>query len=357
MTLGLVMVTYLASGSYIKALMMTAVGLLLGTIGTDLISGEIRFTLGIIGLTEGLGIIPVVMGLFGISEVFLNIEKSFEKRAFIKAETKLSKLLPNKKEFRDSTGPIARGSILGFFLGVIPGGGALLASVSSYVLEKRLSKHPETFGTGNIAGVSGPETGNNAASIGAYIPLLTLGIPANVVMAVLMGAFLIHGVIPGPLLLTEHPDIFWGVVGSMYIGNGMLLILNLPLIGLWVRILKMPYILLFPLILLICLIGSYSINYSLLDINIMILFGIFGYLMKKFEYPAAPLCMGLILGPLVEKHLGQSLMMANGSFLIFVYRPISAALLGLGVLILFSPLMLRLFKRALPEILIDDGRD
>lgn len=353
MALGLVMVTYLSSGSFIKALMMTTVGLLLGTIGTDLISGQIRFTFGIIGLTEGLGIIPVVMGLFGISEVFLNIEKSFENREFVKTETKLTKLLPNKKELKESAGPMARGSILGFFLGVIPGGGALLASVASYVLEKKLSKHPETFGTGNIAGVAGPETSNNAASIGAYIPLLTLGIPSNVVMAVLMGAFLIHGVIPGPLLLTEHPDIFWGVVGSMYIGNVMLLILNLPLIGLWVKILRLPFVLLFPLILIVCLIGSYSINYSLLDVNIMILFGIFGYIMKKFEYPPAPLCMGLILGPLVEKHLGQSIMMANGSFLIFISRPISAALLGLGVLILISPLILRLFKKRVPDILID----
>jgi putative tricarboxylic transport membrane protein len=355
MALGLIMVTYLASGSLLKALMMTVTGLLLGTIGAELITGEIRFTFGILGLTEGVGVIPVVMGLFGISEVLVNIEKSFQSQEAIATGTKFRDVLPTKKEFKVSSGPIGRGSILGFFLGVIPGGGALLASVASYVLEKRISDNPETFGTGNIAGVAGPETANNAASIGAYIPLLTMGIPANVVMAVLMGAFLIHGVIPGPLLIAEHPDVFWGVVGSMYLGNFMLLILNLPLVGIWVRILRVPYAMLFPLILLICVIGSYSINYSLLDIYVMIAFGIFGYLMKKFDYPSAPLCLALILGPLVEKHLGQSLMMANGDFKIFVSRPISGIMIALGCLILISPLGLKLIRKKLPQSIIEDG--
>jgi putative tricarboxylic transport membrane protein len=353
MTLGLTLVTYLSSGSMIKSLMMASLGLLLGCIGTDLISGVIRFTLNIPNLAEGPELVSMAMGLFGISEVLINIERPLEKRQFFK--TTIKELLPNKEEFKDSIGPITRGSFIGFFLGVLPGGGALLSSFVSYALEKKFSKHPEKFGTGYIKGVAGPETANNSAAQGAYIPLMVLGIPCNVVMAVLMGAFLIQGVIPGPLLLQSNPNLFWGVVVSMYVGNVMLLILNLPLISLWVNILKVPYVFMLPVIILVCLIGSYIINNSPFDVYVMIAFGIIGYLMRKFDYPAAPLVLGLILGPMLERSLGQSLMMSRGrSPMIFFSSPISAIMSMMILVILISPLILKLFKKRRSDFLIEE---
>jgi putative tricarboxylic transport membrane protein len=353
MTLGLTLVTYLSSGSMIKSLMMASLGLLLGCIGTDLISGVIRFTLNIPNLAEGPELVSMAMGLFGISEVLINIERPLEKRQFFK--TTIKELLPNKEEFKDSIGPITRGSFIGFFLGVLPGGGALLSSFVSYALEKKFSKHPEKFGTGYIKGVAGPETANNSAAQGAYIPLMVLGIPCNVVMAVLMGAFLIQGVIPGPLLLQSNPNLFWGVVVSMYVGNVMLLILNLPLISLWVNILKVPYVFMLPVIILVCLIGSYIINNSPFDVYVMIVFGIIGYLMRKFDYPAAPLVLGLILGPMLERSLGQSLMMSRGrSPMIFFSSPISAIMSMMVLVILISPLILKLFKKRRSDFLIEE---
>jgi putative tricarboxylic transport membrane protein len=256
----------------------------------------------------------------------------------------------------ESIGPIARGTLF-FFLGILPGGGAILASISSYALERKLSKTPEKFGTGYIKGVAGPETANNAAAMGAYVPLLTLGIPGNAVMGILMGAFLIHGVVPGPLLLSTHPEVFWGVIGSMYMGNVLLLVLNLPLIGMWVSLLKIPYKLLFPIILLVCLIGAYSVNNSIFDINLMILFGVVGYFMKKFEYPAAPLVLALILGPMMERHIGQSVMMSNGSFMIFISRPISATILAIVLVLLVSPVLLSLMKKKRVGLLIEGEED
>jgi putative tricarboxylic transport membrane protein len=354
MVLGLVLVIYLSSGSMIKALMMAAVGLLLGSIGSDLLTGSIRFSMGFTDLSDGVGLVPVVMGLFGISEVMLNVEESFRERNFFK--TKFRDLFPNKSEYLESLGPIARGTLF-FFLGILPGGGAILASISSYALERKLSKTPEKFGTGYIKGVAGPETANNAAAMGAYVPLLTLGIPGNAVMGILMGAFLIHGVVPGPLLLTAHPEVFWGVIGSMYMGNVLLLILNLPLIGIWVSLLRVPYRLFFPIILLVCLIGAYSVNNSLFDINLMIIFGIVGYFMKKFGYPAAPLVLALILGPMMERHIGQSVMMSNGSFMIFISRPISATLLIITVLLLISPVLLSLIRKKRIGLLIEGEED
>ena len=294
------------------------------------------------------------MGLFGISEVMLNIEASFKNREFF--STRFRDLLPNRKEYLESLGPIARGTLF-FFLGILPGGTTILASLFSYALERKISKTPEKFGTGYIKGVAGPETANNSAAMGAYVPLLTLGIPGNAVMGILMGAFLIHGVIPGPLLLTTNPEVFWGIIGSMYIGNIMLLILNLPLIGLWVKLLRVPYKLLFPLILLICVIGAYAVNNGTFDIYVMIVFGIVGYLMKKFGYPAAPLVLALILGPMLEKNLGQSVMMANGSFAIFFQRPISATLLIIAIVLLLSPLLLQLIRRKRIGSMIDGKED
>lgn len=326
MILGLVVVTFLVKGSMPKALLTAAFGMFLSTIGLDAVSGVARFSFNMVELMDGVGLVPVVMGLFGISEVLLNLEKTFE-REILKGEIK--DYLPTKEDWRRSALPILRGSILGFFLGILPGGGAVLASFVSYAVEKRISKYPEKFGTGVIEGVAAPESANNSATAGAYIPLLTLGIPSNVVMAILLGAMMIHGITPGPNLIHEHPQVFWGVIISMYIGNIMLLILNLPLIGLWVQVLKVPYGLLFPLILLFCLIGAYSLSSATFDIIIMIVFGVIGYLMKKTDYEGAPLILALVLGNLFENALRQSLMLSDGSFVIFFNRPIAAVFSGL----------------------------
>jgi putative tricarboxylic transport membrane protein len=283
-----------------------------------------------------MGIAPVAMGLFGISEVLLNIEQSTERSVF---NTKIQHLLPSLKEWAASILPILRGSIIGFFLGILPGGGAVISSFVSYAVEKKVSKHPEKFGTGVIEGVAGPESANNSASAGAFIPLLTLGIPSNPVTAILLGAMIVFGMQPGPLLLSQHPQLFWGTVASMYVGNCMLLALNLPLIGIWVKILKVPYAILFPLILLFCLVGVYSINNSITEILIMIVFGTIGYFFKKFQYEAAPLILALVLGPMFDVALRRSLLLAGGDATTFITRPISAALLGSALLILIFPLL------------------
>jgi putative tricarboxylic transport membrane protein len=343
MFLGLTVLTYLASGSMLKALMMACVGIFLGTIGTDTISGLERFTYRSYTLMDGLGLVPVIMGLFGISEVLLNIDEQSTQRDVY--ETKISHLLPTREDWRLSIFPILRGGLIGFFLGILPGGGAVIASFGAYAIEKRISSHPEKFGKGAIEGVASPEAANNAASQGAFIPLLTLGIPANVVMAILLGALLIHGIKPGPLLMKQHPDLFWGIIGSMYIGNAMLLVLNLPLIGIWVKILKIPYAILFPLILLFCLIGCYSLNNNIYELVIMILFGIIGFLMKKFAYEGAPLILAFVLSPLMENALRQSLIMSHGSFTIFVTRPIALFFFAGAIFLLLSPLIPGLKKR------------
>jgi len=340
---GLSILIYLAKGSVLKAIAMALIGLFLGTIGSDFITGQLRFTFGNLTLMDGIGLVPVVMGLFGIAEVLENLEQTLQRDVFM---TSYSGLLPNRKDWKVSIGPISRGSILGFFLGILPGGGAVISSFASYAVEKRLSKHPELFGKGAIEGVAGPETANNAATGGAFIPLLTLGLPCNAVMALVLGALLIHGVQPGPLLMKQNPDLFWGVVASMYIGNAMLLVLNLPLIGLWVKILKVPYSILFPLILLFCIIGAYSLNNNYEEVIIMILFGVFGYLMRKFDYEAAPLVFALVLSPLIENALRQSLLMSHGSFGIFFIRPISLFFMIIGIALFLLPLF-SFIKRSL----------
>jgi putative tricarboxylic transport membrane protein len=338
MILGLTILSYLSSGSMIKALMMAALGILLGCVGMDTINGVNRFTYGIPQLIDGVGIVPIVMGLFGISEVLLNIEQSLKREVFAE---KVKNLFPNLQDWRKSLGAILRGSFIGFFLGVLPGGGTIVASFASYALEKKVSRHPDRFGKGAIEGVAAPETANNAATGGAFIPLLTLGIPSNAVMAVLLGALMIHGLQTGPLLLKEAPNIFWGTITSMYVGNILLVILNLPLIGLWVKLLKIPYVLLFPMIILFCLIGAYSLNNSIVDVLIMIFFGMIGYFMKKFRYEGAPLVLALVLGPMLENALRQSLIISDGSFGIFFSRPLSAGLLLLSFLLLLSPVVLK----------------
>jgi putative tricarboxylic transport membrane protein len=342
MTLGLTILTFLASGPMWKALLMAAFGLFLGCIGMDTLMGAPRFTWDIIELSDGIGLVPVVMGLFGISEVLLNVEQSMERSIF---ETKIKHLLPNLKDWAESIFAILRGTGIGFFLGVLPGGGAVISSFVSYAVEKKISKYPEKFGTGMIAGVAGPEAANNAATGGAFIPLLTLGIPANAVMAILLGAMMIHGMQPGPMLVKEHPDLFWGAVTSMYLGNAMLLVLNLPLIGLWVKILKVPYPILFPLILLFCLIGCYSLNNSIVEVLIMVFFGLIGYLFKKFEYEGAPLVLALVLGPMMETALRRSLLLSAGDPLIFLTRPIAAALMLVSLFLLAYPVIPWLRKK------------
>jgi len=353
MILGLTILTFLASGPMWKALLMAAFGLFLGCIGMDTLMGAPRFTFDIVELSDGIGLVPVVMGLFGISEVLLNVEQSMDRSIF---ETKIKNLLPNLKDWADSFWPILRGTVIGFFLGVLPGGGAVISSFVSYAVEKKVSKHPEKFGTGMIEGVAGPEAANNAATGGAFIPLLTLGIPANAVMAILLGAMMIHGMQPGPMLVKEHPDLFWGAVTSMYIGNGMLLVLNLPLIGLWVKILKVPYPILFPLILLFCLIGAYSLNNSITEVLIMVIFGLIGYLFKKFEYEGAPLILALVLGPMMETALRRSLLLSAGDPMIFLARPISAILMLISLFLLVFPLIPWLSKKraVLPKGEADD---
>ncbi len=325
MVLSLTLVVFLTSGKMWKGLMMASFGTFLGTVGMDRVEGATaRFTFNILELMDGVGLIPVLMGLFGITEVLLNIEQSINRSVF---EKKLTHLLPSLKDWKDSTWPIIRGTVLGFFIGVLPGGSAVLSSFLSYATEKRLSKHPEKFGKGAIEGVAGPESANNSATAGCFIPLFTLGIPSNSTTAILLGALIVFGMQPGPLLLTQHPQLFWGTIASMYIGNGMLLILNLPLIGLWVKILKVPYPILFPLILLFCLVGAYTANYSITEMLMMVVFGFLGYIFKKFEYEAVPLILGLVVSPMIETNLRLSLLLSEGDLRIFITRPISLILL------------------------------
>ena len=344
MVLGLSIMVYLAKGSIINALMMVCFGLVLGAIGLDQITGVPRFIYKSTTLMDGVGLIQVVIGLFGVSEVLLNVEATFKREVF---DTKVRGLLPNREEWKRSVWPIGRGTVIGFFLGIIPGMSVVIPTFVSYVVEKKLSKHPEKFGTGVIEGVAGPEAANNAASTGTLVPMLSLGIPTGAATALLLGALMIHGLRPGPLLIKESPEVFWGLVASLYVGNAMLLVLNLPLIGLWVKILKIPYHFLFSLILLFCIVGSYITNNNPHDVIIMAIFGLVGYLMKKLNYEAAPLILALVLGPMMEKAFQRSLMLSDGGFGIFFTRPISASFIVLALLILLSPLFLR--KKRLSE--------
>lgn len=344
MILGLSILVYLAKGSIINALIMVCFGLLLGTIGLDPMTGVPRFVYNITTLMDGIGLVQVVIGLFGVSEVLLNVEKILKQEVF---ETEIKGLLPNREDWKRSIGPIGRGTFIGFFLGVIPGMSVVIPTFVSYVIEKKLSKYPEKFGTGVIEGVAGPESANNAASSGTLVPTLSLGIPTGAATALLLGALMMHGLRPGPLLIKESPEVFWGVVASLYVGNVMLLILNLPLIGLWVKILKVPYHFLFSLILLFCIIGSYVINNNQYDVIIMVIFGLIGYGMKKFDFEAAPLVLALVLGPLMENAFRRSLVISDGSFSIFFTRPLSAIFILLALIILLSPLFLK--KRRLSE--------
>jgi len=327
--LGLLMATLLGGTSIVKGLIMVVLGLLLGSVGLDPISGAIRFTWGFFMLQEGVDFVTLAMGMFGIGEILINLEKELSTELVTR---KITHLWPTLKDWAESKWAILRGSFIGFFIGILPGGGAVISSLVSYAVEKKVSKHPEEFGKGAIQGVAGPESANNAAASTSFIPLLTLGIPGNAAIAMIFAALLIQGVQPGPFLITEHPDVFWGVVASMYIGNVMLLILNLPMVGMWVQLLRVPYAILAPIIVLFCCIGVYSIRNTVFDIWVMGIFGVIGYFFRKVEMEPGPLILAFVLGPILERSLRQALLISAGSPFIFFTRPISGAMMGFLIL-------------------------
>ena len=348
MVLGLTIVVYISFGSVLKAVIMGCLGVALGCIGWDYVSGNTRITFGIEFLYDGIPVVPVLMGLFGISEVLLNLEKTKKLEVF----KEVKNIWPSLRDFRESILPILRGSGIGFFLGLLPGGGTVVSTFAAYTIEKKISKNPEKFGKGAIEGVAGPESANNAAAQAGFIPLLTLGIPVSPAFALVFAALLVHGIHPGPLLLAKTPSVFWGVVISMYIGNIILVILNLPLIRMWVKVIGIPYGLLFPLILIFCLVGALSDN-KLGDVFVMLIFGVIGYLMKKFEYEPAPMVIAFILSPILELNFRQSMILSGGSFGIFFNKPISlGCLAAVGLLLLLSALPK--FKIMRPKLGVED---
>ena len=331
---GLLVLAYMSGGSMLRALAMAALGLLLGMVGIDQMSGYFRFAYGIVELGDGIGIVPVAVGLFGFAEILATAGQPTPP-AVIKP--RLRELLPSRREWRASGAPIGRGTVLGFLIGIIPGSAHIISSFVSYAVERRLSKRPEEFGHGAIAGVAGPESANNAATSGAFVPMLALGVPSGPIPAVMLAAMMVHGVSPGPLLIQQQPELFWGFIASMYVGNVVLLILNLPLVGLFVNLLRVPYPILYPSILVFCVLGVYAVNGSVVDVWIMLLMGALGYLLRKLDFETAPIVLGVVLAPMIEMALRQSLAMSDGRYAIFLTRPIAATLLGIGgVLLLLS---------------------
>ena len=328
---GFIASVFMIEGSAAKGFLVMALGILVATIGMDPVAGKERFTFGSIDMTNGFDLVPVVIGLFGVSEILLNIERPAVRAAIAE---RIGALWPSLDDWRRSWWPMTRGTFLGLGIGILPGGSPVSASFASYAMERRIARDPSRFGNGAIEGVAGPEAANNSAVAGGMIPLLSLGLPSNAVTALLLGALVIHNVTPGPLLATQHPDIFWGVIASMYIGNVMLLILNLPLIGLWVQLLRVPYRILFPLILLLSVVGAYGANKNLFDIWVMVGFGLGGYLLRKLGYELAPFIFAMVLAPQLEQALRQSLVMSKGSPMIFVERPISATLIALAAVLI-----------------------
>jgi putative tricarboxylic transport membrane protein len=331
MVFGLGLAVVLAHGSVLKAIIMVVLGLLLATVGTDLETGEERLTLGIPELADGIDFAVLAMGVFGIAEILRNLD-SPEARGSVKGT--IGRLLPSREDLRRCMGPVVRATGIGSILGILPGNGAVLAPFASYTLEKKLAKDPSRFGQGAIEGVAGPEAANNAGAQTAFIPLLTLGIPPNAVMALMVGAMTIHGIIPGPQVMVKNPTLFWGMIASMWIGNLMLVIINLPLVGLWVRLLKVPYRLMFGAILLFCCIGIYSINNNPADVYFTAFFGLVGYAFIKLGLEPAPLLLGFVLGRLMEEKLRQALALSEGSFMTFVERPVSLVLLMLSLAVM-----------------------
>jgi putative tricarboxylic transport membrane protein len=335
MVLGLVILAYMGTGSVLKALMMIVLGLTVAMVGIDQLSGFTRFTHGRVDLGDGVSFLAVAMGLFGVAEILVNVEQKVVQEVI---KPKLSQLLPTREDWKASIGPILRGSGVGFLIGILPGAAHIISTFVSYAMEKRISGKPEEFGTGRIEGVAGPESANNAAVGGAMIPFLALGIPSSAATATMMVALLIHGVKPGPMLMEQRPEVFWGLIASMYIGNVMLLILNLPLVGLFVNLLRVPQHTLFPFILLICFVGVYSVGLSATDLWIMVISGVGGYLLRKVGFDPAPVVLAMVLGPMMEQALRQGLMMSKGEFGIFLSRPISAVMLAAAALLLIAHL-------------------
>ena len=324
MVFGLIGSIVFASGSVMKAIGMVVLGLILGMVGADVTSGTHRFSFGIPELADGIGFVPLAMGLFGISEIIKSLERR-EKREVLK--NKIMGFWMTKKEMKAAAPAVVRGTLTGSLLGLLPGGGAILASFISYILEKKISRDPKSFGKGNIRGVASPESANNAASQTCFVPLLTLGIPSNVILAMMAGAMIIHGIQPGPRVISSNPSLFWGVIVSMWVGNLMLVILNLPLIGIWVKLLSVPYRLLYPAILLFCCIGIYSVNNNTFDIGLTAFLGLLGYLFAKLECEPAPLILGFVLGPMMEENLRRGMLLSRGDPSVFFTRPLSLAFL------------------------------
>ena len=331
MVFGLGLAIVLARGSVLKAVIMVVFGLLLATVGTDLETGQDRLTLGIAELSDGVDFAVLAMGVFGIAEILRNLENPESRHV---AVSKIGRLLPSLEDLRRSAGPIARGTSIGSVLGILPGNGAVLGPFASYALEKKLARDPARFGKGAIEGVAGPESANNAGAQTSFIPLLTLGIPPNAVMALMVGAMTIHGLIPGPQVMLKHPELFWGMIASMWIGNLLLLVINLPMIGVWVRLLKVPYRLMFTTILLFCAIGIYSINNNPYDVYFTAFFGLAGYVFIKLGLEPAPMLLGFVLGRLMEEKMRQALALSEGSFMTFVERPVAATLLALAAAVM-----------------------
>ena len=348
MVLGLVASVVLAHGSLLKAIGMIVLGLLLGLIGTDVTTGTPRYTFDIPQLADGVGFVVAAMGMFGLGEIILNLER-VGGTPFL---ARVTSLWPTREDFRRMIAPILRGTVLGSAVGILPGGGAMLASFASYSLEKKVSRHSAQFGHGAIEGVAGPESANNAGAQTSFIPMLTLGIPSNPVMALMIGAMIIHGIQPGPTVMTEQPTLFWGVIASMWVGNLLLLVLNLPLVGLWARIVLVPYHLLYPAILVFCAIGVFSLNNEVFDVYLMAGFGLLGYVFAKLECEPAPMLLGFILGPLMEEYLRRAMLLSRGDPMVLVQRPISATILAvaaLALLVVLSPAIRRTRDEAFLE--------
>jgi TctA family transporter len=350
MVLGLVAAIVLAHGSLLKAVAMVLLGLLLGLVGTDISSGMMRFTLGIYELCDGIGFVGLAMGLFGIAEIISNLELKGSREVFT---SKIGRLMPSREDFRRMWKSILRGTALGSALGILPGGGPLLASFSAYALEKKASGHGDEFGKGAIEGVAGPESANNAGAQTSFIPLLTLGIPSNVVMALMIGALMIQGIIPGPRVITEKPELFWGLMASMWIGNAMLVILNLPLIGIWIRLLTVPYRFLYPSILVFMAIGVYGLSNSPFDVLLMAMFGVLGVIFVKLECEPAPLILGYVLGPMMEENLRRALLIAQGDPTVLITKPISAGFL-IAAVILLGIVLAPAIRKKREEVFVED---
>jgi putative tricarboxylic transport membrane protein len=336
MVLGLVFAVVLAKGSVFKAIAMVMLGLLLSCVGSDIETGQSRMAFDIPELADGIGFVTVAMGVFGYAEIMRNLEQD-ESREIV--EAKITGLMPTMKDFKDSFGAIMRGTALGSLLGILPGGGAVIAAFAAYTFEKKISKNPERFGRGAIEGVAAPESANNAAAQTSFIPLLTLGIPPNAVMALMVGAMTIHGIVPGPQVMTKQPELFWGLIASMWIGNLMLVVINLPLVGVWVSLLRVPYRLLFPAILIFCAIGVYSINNAPADAIMVAVFGFVGYWLVKTDFEPAPMLLGFVLGPLMEENLRRAMLIARGDPTTFVTRPISGVLLAIAAALVVVALL------------------